>query len=159
MHFDCNEFYGGYYSSFNLQQLETLGGIYITLVVYQFLGNSKGVERKETKEWFELSPSSVVLENFESSSKNEIEQAIETTAAKDEIEGEKKLCKYEELKKESRQYSLDLLPKIFFSRGLDISLLISSGVSKYVEFKALENSFMYHDKQFQLVFLYDILKY
>ena len=49
------------------------------------------------------------------------------------------------LLKESRRYNLDLAPKIMPCRGELIELLISSGVGKYLEFKALDKTYIYSD--------------
>ncbi|KAI8816621.1 GDP dissociation inhibitor [Fimicolochytrium jonesii] len=42
----------------------------------------------------------------------------------------------------SRQYTLDLSPKLLYARGPLVELLITSGVGKYLEFKALEQIWM-----------------
>jgi RAB protein geranylgeranyltransferase component A len=50
------------------------------------------------------------------------------------------------LLKESRRYSLDIAPKIMPCRGELIELLISSGVGRYLEFKALDKTYIYSDQ-------------
>ncbi|CAG8459115.1 5254_t:CDS:10 [Funneliformis mosseae] len=50
------------------------------------------------------------------------------------------------LLKESRRYNLDLAPKIMPCRGELIELLISSGVGRYLEFKALDRTYIYSDQ-------------
>ncbi|TPX30139.1 hypothetical protein SmJEL517_g06229 [Synchytrium microbalum] len=47
-----------------------------------------------------------------------------------------------ELLQQHRQWSLELTPKVFLARGDMVELLISSGASRYVEFKALEGVYM-----------------
>jgi hypothetical protein len=42
----------------------------------------------------------------------------------------------------SRQYNLELCPKLLYSRGPLVELLIDSGVGKYMEFRGLENIYM-----------------
>lgn len=55
------------------------------------------------------------------------------------------------LMKESRQYNIDVIPKIFFSNGGEVSMLISSGVARYLEFKVVENTYLYRDNALQQV--------
>ena len=50
------------------------------------------------------------------------------------------------LLKESKRYNLDLVPKIMPCRGELIELLISSGVGRYLEFKALDRTYIYSDQ-------------
>jgi len=42
-----------------------------------------------------------------------------------------------------------LLPKLCFSRGSLVELLIKSGVGRYLEFKNIESTFMYIDGQIE----------
>ncbi|CAG8523667.1 8261_t:CDS:2, partial [Scutellospora calospora] len=47
------------------------------------------------------------------------------------------------LLKESKRYNLDLAPKLVPCRGELIELLISSGVGRYLEFKAMDKTYVY----------------
>ncbi|CAG8844881.1 25612_t:CDS:2, partial [Racocetra persica] len=47
------------------------------------------------------------------------------------------------LLKESKRYNLDLTPKFVSCRGELIELLISSGVARYLEFKAMDKTYIY----------------
>jgi Rab proteins geranylgeranyltransferase component A len=59
------------------------------------------------------------------------------------------------LLKDSRRYNLDLAPKIMPCRGELIELLISSGVGRYLEFKALDRTYIYSDQDnFDKVYFY-----
>lgn len=61
----------------------------------------------------------------------------------------------ETLLKDSRRYNLDLAPKIMPCRGELIELLISSGVGRYLEFKALDRTYIYSDQDnFDKVYFY-----
>ncbi|TPX44231.1 hypothetical protein SeMB42_g02617 [Synchytrium endobioticum] len=50
-----------------------------------------------------------------------------------------------DLLQQHRQWSIELTPKVFLSRGDMVELLISSGGSRYVEFKALEAVYISSD--------------
>ncbi|CAG8538098.1 12820_t:CDS:2 [Racocetra fulgida] len=58
------------------------------------------------------------------------------------------------LLKESKRYNLDLAPKFVSCRGELIELLISSGVARYLEFKAMDKTYIYSidafDKKFKI---------
>jgi len=43
----------------------------------------------------------------------------------------------EEIEKQSRRFNIDLVPRLLFSRGEMVELLISSNISRYTEFKAV----------------------
>jgi hypothetical protein len=60
-------------------------------------------------------------------------------------------CRIDSLLPESRSYNIDISPKILFSRGPEVSLLITSGVSKYMEFKSVDNTYLFLDNNPQLV--------
>eukprot|EP00026_Physarum_polycephalum_P000429 Phypoly_transcript_00430.p2 GENE.Phypoly_transcript_00430~~Phypoly_transcript_00430.p2 ORF type:complete len:647 (-),score=156.84 Phypoly_transcript_00430:69-2009(-) len=42
----------------------------------------------------------------------------------------------------SRQFTIDIIPRLLFSRGEMVNLLISSAVGRYLEFKCLEKTFL-----------------
>jgi len=43
----------------------------------------------------------------------------------------------EELRRQSRRFNIDLVPRLLYSRGAMVELLISSNISRYTEFKAV----------------------
>ncbi|KAJ3190383.1 hypothetical protein HDU85_000679 [Gaertneriomyces sp. JEL0708] len=51
----------------------------------------------------------------------------------------------------ARQFNLELSPKLLFSRGPLVELLVSSGVGSYLEFKALEETYLYHQGSYDRV--------
>lgn len=57
------------------------------------------------------------------------------------------------LLKESKRYNLELLPKLMSCRGELIELLISSGVGRYLDFKAMETTYIFtrNDDAFEKV--------
>ncbi|CAG8446093.1 17130_t:CDS:10 [Cetraspora pellucida] len=55
------------------------------------------------------------------------------------------------LLKESKRYCLDLAPKLVPCRGELIELLINSGVAKYLEFKAMDKTYIYSVDAFDKV--------
>ncbi|CAG8439077.1 1098_t:CDS:10 [Acaulospora morrowiae] len=52
---------------------------------------------------------------------------------------------------ESKKYNLDLVPKMLPCRGEFIDTLISSGVSRYLDFKAMDKTYIYSDGTFDKV--------
>ncbi|KND01101.1 uncharacterized protein SPPG_04191 [Spizellomyces punctatus DAOM BR117] len=52
---------------------------------------------------------------------------------------------------QSRQFNIDLAPKLLYNRGPLVELLISSGVGKYLEFKALESVYLSWQGKCELV--------
>ncbi|RUS20819.1 GDP dissociation inhibitor-domain-containing protein [Endogone sp. FLAS-F59071] len=51
------------------------------------------------------------------------------------------------LLRDSRHYNLDLAAKVLFCRGLLVETLITSGVSRYLEFKGVEKSFIFDGEE------------
>jgi len=46
----------------------------------------------------------------------------------------------------SRQFNIDLAPKILFSKSTSVDELIRSGVSNYLEFQNISDNFFYESK-------------
>ncbi|MPC07945.1 Rab proteins geranylgeranyltransferase component A 1 [Portunus trituberculatus] len=67
------------------------------------------------------------------------EQSQDSSSTKSEKEesGRKKEWSQEELLKLSRKFNLDLAPKLLYSQGPMVELLISSNIARYVEFKCI----------------------
>lgn len=67
------------------------------------------------------------------------EQSQDTTTTKSEKEesGRKKEWSQEELMNLTRKFNLDLSPKLLYSHGPMVELLISSNIARYVEFKCI----------------------
>lgn len=108
LHIDPNDFYGSYWSSFNLKSL-------ISFI-------------KSCKNSSELS-SGECLKVF-----NKLENISESWR---DYEGEDE--QKNEILKECRRFNIDLTPKLLFSRGALVELLISSNISRYAEFRAVDH--------------------
>jgi len=140
LHFDKNDFYGGYCSSFNLQAFDNL--------IHQ------GVNKTAPNTTIPASTPHKIIINNTSQSKTTSEPlyASSNAPALDAfncVSGS--YVPMTDLLKESRQYNIDVIPKIFYSNGGEVSMLISSGVARYLEFKVVENTYLYRDNAFQQV--------
>jgi len=47
----------------------------------------------------------------------------------------------------SRDYNVDLVPKFLMASGLMVKFLLKTGVTRYLEFQAVQNSYVYKDKK------------
>lgn len=52
------------------------------------------------------------------------------------------------LKSESRNFSLDLIPKVIFSKSKSVNYCLDSGVSFYVEFQTISNNYIFLNDKF-----------
>jgi Rab GDP dissociation inhibitor len=48
---------------------------------------------------------------------------------------------------QSRDYNIDLVPKFLMSSGLMVKFLLKTGVTRYLEFQEVQNSYVYKDKK------------
>eukprot|EP01103_Thecamoeba_quadrilineata_P002724 TRINITY_DN12627_c0_g1_i1.p1 TRINITY_DN12627_c0_g1~~TRINITY_DN12627_c0_g1_i1.p1 ORF type:complete len:446 (+),score=92.81 TRINITY_DN12627_c0_g1_i1:125-1462(+) len=48
---------------------------------------------------------------------------------------------------QSRDYSVDLVPKFLMGTGLMVKFLLKTGVTRYLEFQEVQNSYVYKDKK------------
>ncbi len=125
-----------------------------------FLGNKIKQEDKSSTIIF-VNSDPIFLYNCESSSQvlktspSDIAQESKLDGAQDPSQSPTSVSSqqflFDDLVKESRLYNIDLTPKLFFSRGPEVNLLISSGVSKYLEFKAMESIYIFMEGGMQLV--------
>ncbi|CAO1391944.1 unnamed protein product [Diamesa hyperborea] len=104
LHIDENEYYGGYWASFNLDLMVT------HLENCQVAGKSKCELKNIEQQWFEF------------------------TEECPEINGWSK----DKILKDSRRFNIDLIPKMNFSNGKLVDLLISSNICRYTEFRAVD---------------------
>jgi Rab GDP dissociation inhibitor len=51
----------------------------------------------------------------------------------------------------SRDYNVDLVPKFLMASGLMVKFLLKTGVTRYLEFQAVQNSYVYKDKKIHRV--------
>ena len=67
-----------------------------------------------------------------------VSETWNTAAAPEENDDEREnVWSKEELMKQSRKFNIDLTPRLLFSRGHMVELLISSNISRYTEFKSV----------------------
>ncbi|XP_073811629.1 rab escort protein [Musca autumnalis] len=117
LHIDPNEFYGGSWASFNLDAFNAL-------LAEGNADNSKEI-RNGKFEWH------IPLEGGDSA---------EESASPDE-ENKQQQWTAEKVLKLSRKFNLDLCPKILYSSGDLVQLLISSNICRYAEFRAIDRIF------------------
>ena len=79
------------------------------------------------------------MSNIKISEKIEKKSDLESTETTETVE----LFSIEEFEKESRKFNIDLTPKYVLCNGTLVNLLVRSGVAQYLEFKALENTYLY----------------
>lgn len=113
LHIDPNEFYGGYWASFNLSSLRSF---------------VEGFNNKDCEESGGSSSDFAKVLNRLDNVKEYWRDCAEET---DEIK--------EAVLNDSRRFNIDLVPKLLFSRGSLVELLISSNISRYAEFRAVDH--------------------
>jgi len=52
---------------------------------------------------------------------------------------------------QSREYNVDLIPKFLMGTGLMVKFLLKTGVTRYLEFQAVQGSYVYKDKKIHKV--------
>ncbi|XP_055906238.1 rab proteins geranylgeranyltransferase component A [Eupeodes corollae] len=112
LHVDPNDFYGSCWASFNLENFQS------------FLSNNIKTETNDiayTKQiWYIPAEETDTVTETETSSTNE-----------DDWTQTKVL-------KSSRKFNIDLTPKLLFSAGKLVDLLVSSNICRYAEFRAID---------------------
>jgi len=73
-----------------------------------------------------------------------IKNLLFRTVEASEVEG-KKLWSQEEVKKLYRKFNIDLAPKLLYSRGSLVELLISSNIARYTEFRNVSRVVTWHE--------------
>ncbi|RIA85677.1 GDP dissociation inhibitor [Glomus cerebriforme] len=165
LHLDTNEYYGGSWTSFNFRELldwaqllqghveESSGNCQETY----FEGkkalptNFSKIRRQaystiEYEIYATLKQTDNAEESEESQHKREQNTSEETIHHVSTGLTNPERETLTTLLKESRQYNLDIAPKIMPCRGELIELLINSGVGRYLEFKALDRTYIYSDQ-------------
>ncbi|CAG8802637.1 10627_t:CDS:2, partial [Dentiscutata erythropus] len=131
LHLDANNFYGGNWSSLNFKEL-----LEWTRSIQGFVessGNEISQERIEGKK--------ALMSNF-----TKVRQQAYSTVEYDIYPIPKQADDIL-----SKRYNLDLAPKMVPCRGEIIELLISSGVGRYLEFKAMDKTYVYSADTFDKV--------
>eukprot|EP01114_Cavostelium_apophysatum_P013011 TRINITY_DN3063_c0_g1_i1.p1 TRINITY_DN3063_c0_g1~~TRINITY_DN3063_c0_g1_i1.p1 ORF type:complete len:594 (+),score=126.98 TRINITY_DN3063_c0_g1_i1:76-1782(+) len=178
LHIDSNEFYGDYTASFTLSALETLmtqttpipkstedelfGAPADSLKLLN--GQSGFIEHERPSKEEAPAPQNAAESESISTSSN-IPTAEAEVVSADTSQDNGASTKTEtlppakiELKSfkqttldESRHYNIDLSPKVQFSSGPEVELLVSSGVARYLEFKPIEGVYLYSEGDLQQV--------
>lgn len=120
LHLDSNEYYGGFWSSFNLEALRK----YVEECREQ--QGKKQVEDGEQQGFLPLTKATFV--------ENVSEEWFRFEEGGGEVDGWSR----EKILKEFRRFNVDLAPKLLYSRGSMVELLISSNICRYAEFRAVD---------------------
>ena len=123
LHIDPNEYYGGSWASFNLDAYNTF------LQEAQSSGNAREI-RNTKYEWH-------IPAEIETSAESPTE--CEANLTDDMKLQTQEQWSIEKLMKLSRKFNLDLCPKILYSSGSLVQLLISSNICRYAEFRAVDH--------------------
>ncbi|VDN02040.1 unnamed protein product [Thelazia callipaeda] len=120
LHLDRNDYYGGLWASFNLQQ------------IHHWLEN-------ESKEGGEIYDSSSFLQDGEKFVAASCRSFVEKIRYDfDNWKADELDLRLQNIDFQWRKFSLDLLPKILLSRGNMVKLLCDSSVARYCEFKSVD---------------------
>lgn len=119
LHLDQNDYYGGYWASFNLQAL---------------CGHAERVVVEQESPIFEsdtlkIFPRTCHIENVDT--KWLVPEKLKQENADDTVSAESVL-------KKSRHFNIDLWPTLLYSSGAMVKLLISSNICRYAEFRAVD---------------------
>ncbi|XP_058129228.1 rab proteins geranylgeranyltransferase component A [Anopheles ziemanni] len=116
LHLDTNDYYGGYWASFNLDAFR------------KYLNNPRSASTPCTIEnnFLQLSPNPTAVQNGREKWNNLIESG--------DVDGWNR----EKIEQEFRRFNIDLTPKLLYARGSMVELLISSNICRYAEFRALD---------------------
>ncbi|XP_050532576.1 rab proteins geranylgeranyltransferase component A 1 [Daktulosphaira vitifoliae] len=171
LHLDGNDYYGGMWASFTFEALqkwlnECQSGKTLenskesTSLICEkekavSIGNQFSTVFNIEEKWFipEKLPSNC---NFQSAKITQTEESPKEN--KDgEIESETtlkqndKLWCQEKIKSLGRKFNMDLAPKLLFSRGTLVELLISSNISRYAEFRCVNRILTWLDNKLETV--------
>ncbi|XP_059488326.1 rab proteins geranylgeranyltransferase component A 1 [Neocloeon triangulifer] len=137
LHLDSNEYYGGLWASFNFDGLQ------------QWVNDCQK-PKDETE-----CAASPQLDAGETAVRMRVLNPPTATNVKEqwhvpehvESSGEegKKAWSQEEVKKLYRKFNIDLAPKLLYSRGALVELLISSNIARYTEFRNVSRVVTWHD--------------
>ncbi|XP_052888576.1 rab proteins geranylgeranyltransferase component A [Anopheles moucheti] len=118
LHLDTNDYYGGYWASFNLETFRKC---------FQ-LASSKDSAKAEAinNNFLRLNSLPTAVQNGRESWYN--------FAEKGDVDGWNR----EKIEQEYRRFNIDLAPKLLYARGAMVDLLISSNICRYAEFRALD---------------------
>ncbi|GAB0096078.1 Rab proteins geranylgeranyltransferase component A [Sergentomyia squamirostris] len=116
LHLDVNEYYGSYWASFNLKNLQEL--------------------REECGEQKEMMESNGIQLWRHSNQVQNVQMSWNIPATDAEVE--ERQWTQERVMKDYHKFNIDLAPKLLFSRGPMVELLISSNICRYAEFRSVD---------------------
>ncbi|XP_058834911.1 rab proteins geranylgeranyltransferase component A [Topomyia yanbarensis] len=117
LHLDCNEYYGGFWSSFNFESLRKYA---------EDCTNRASGETLAAKDNFVPLHKATFIEN------------VSEDWFKFEEYGNINGWDKDSIMKEFRRFNVDLAPKLLYARGAMVELLISSNICRYAEFRAVD---------------------
>lgn len=121
LHLDSNEYYGGFWSSFNLESLRKYAE-----------------ECREVKPQFEEEAAKGVENNFFALQRSTLVENVGESWFNFEERGDVGGWNKDSILKDFRRFNIDLSPKLLYSRGAMVELLISSNICRYAEFRAVD---------------------
>ncbi|XP_037048018.1 rab proteins geranylgeranyltransferase component A isoform X2 [Bradysia coprophila] len=125
LHLDSNDFYGGYWASFNLDNIKTVKQT-----------SSNGTDDIQVNE---LHNNSIKLSDNLCRLVNVSQEFHVCNQQSDEVEGTADAkWTVDKVMKEFRKFNIDITPKLLFSRGDLVELLISSNICRYAEFRSVD---------------------
>ncbi|KAJ6649626.1 Rab proteins geranylgeranyltransferase component A [Pseudolycoriella hygida] len=124
LHLDSNEFYGGYWASFNLENIKTLQET--------SSGRSDVEVNSLSDNCMKLSENLCRLVNVI----QEFHVGDEESAGEENTTSSK--WTKQKVMKDFRKFNIDVTPKLLFSRGSLVELLISSNICRYAEFRSVD---------------------
>uniref|UniRef100_A0A182K005 Rab proteins geranylgeranyltransferase component A n=1 Tax=Anopheles christyi TaxID=43041 RepID=A0A182K005_9DIPT len=118
LHLDTNDYYGGYWASFNLEAFRKY--------VNSGTNNNSTAIEVINNNFLPLHTQPTIVRNGKEQWYNFIEK------------GDVDSWNREKIEQDYRKFNIDLVPKLLYARGSMVELLISSNICRYAEFRALD---------------------
>uniref|UniRef100_A0A7G3AL22 Rab proteins geranylgeranyltransferase component A n=2 Tax=Lutzomyia longipalpis TaxID=7200 RepID=A0A7G3AL22_LUTLO len=134
LHLDVNEYYGSYWASFNLKNLQGLREECSGGEQQQEMLESNGVQL-----WRHSNQVQNVQMQWHVPEQCDAEAEATTGWSKERI------------MRDSHKFNIDLAPKLLFARGAMVELLISSNICRYAEFRSVDRIATLYDGQIKTV--------
>jgi len=170
LHFEENQYYGGVFGTFSFTQFQSFLEKGFTL---PFASSEEEISSPEIPKEFKIvpllpQPSLINNGNFsiwnppkpqpETLPASEI-QIPEENAEKEDSQSEptskpespKEQTEEEILRHHDRRFNIDTIPKVLWSAGSDVDVLVKSGTFRYLEFLCGKNTFIVDGNRLQLV--------
>ena len=140
LHLDCAKYYGGDWASFTWDGLMTWIQDGQDADHCPSTDSRRGEDSQSEKDGETLVNlmSMRTIENLRQTWNNEkTQEESDVDGAKEELNTGAGHWDQEEILKQSRKFNIDLTPRLLYSRGDMVELLISSNISRYTEFKSV----------------------